>query len=336
MLHDEVSKILQETLLKIVRDKLEIAESEEQANEIIKKIEKIDLSEFYEKAYSEIADNTVSYMKDTMYQEVMFFRTEEQEFLARQEQTWCNAFVASEAMYIMVLDAAEGYVKYVDGLDDKNKEAKVFSFTAMLHIHGRALQEYLEIITLMKNGFADGAYARWRSMYELTIISSFINKYGEKVAKSYIDAYDTQDRYEWARSSGIFSLHKKYISFNDIQKSCDINTSIWRGEYELANRTIHASSQGTFARLGSMGTKNIISVGRSNYGITTPGEHSAISLAQITTMFFSIFPNGDGVVAMKYINEWINVIREKYFKTHDEVFPDDEPLWDDNIIKNNQ
>ncbi len=37
---------------------------------------------------------------------------------------------------------------------------------------------------------------------------------------------------------------------------------------------------------------------------------------------------------MKYINERINVIREKYFKTHNDVFPNDELLWNEDIIKN--
>ncbi|WP_447409812.1 DUF5677 domain-containing protein [Clostridium perfringens] len=131
-------------------------------------------------------------------------------------------------MYIMVLETAEAYFKYVDCLNKKNKEDKMYRYMAMVHIYGRALQEFIEIITIMKNSFADEAYARWRFMYELTIISSFINKYGENVAKAYINARDTHDRYEWARNSGIFSLDKKYISFNYIQKFCDINTTIWR------------------------------------------------------------------------------------------------------------
>lgn len=88
------------------------------------------------------------------------------------------------------------------------------------------MQEFLEIITLMKNGFADGAYARWRSMYELSIISSFIIQYGENVAKKFYEASETDDRYEWARESKIFSTKKKHITFNDIQKACDINSDI--------------------------------------------------------------------------------------------------------------
>ena len=183
----------------------------------------------------------------------------------------------------------------------------------------------------MKNGFADGAYARWRSMYELMIISSFIIKYGEPVAESFIESSETTDRYEWARKSGIFSSKKRYISFNDIQKNCGVESSIWQKQYDLANKIIHASPQGTFARLGNMGNKEVIPVGRSDYGITTPGEHSAISLAQITTMFLTIHPSGDGLVAVGTIEKWVDVIRENYFRTHDLIFPEDEKLWDESI-----
>ena len=38
------------------------------------------------------------------------------------------------------------------------------------------------------------------------------------------------------------------------------------------------------------------------------------------------------IIIMKNISDWVNVVREEYFKTHDEVFPDDEPLWDESIL----
>lgn len=37
-------------------------------------------------------------------------------------------------------------------------------------------------------------------------------------------------------------------------------------------------------------------------------------------MFFTIYPSGDSVVSVKYINNWIDVIREIYFETHDSIF----------------
>ncbi|GAA5417011.1 hypothetical protein Pryu01_02072 [Paraliobacillus ryukyuensis] len=329
---DNTSKFLQDTFMELLEEQLEGVKTDEEANEIIKRFEELDLDKIFVDMYSRMADDTTSYMRDTMHEQVMMFRAEEQEFLSIQEQKWCKAFVASESMYIMVLEAAELYVKHVNELPQEELKNYYYTFTAMLHIHGRVLQQFLEIITLMKNGFADGAYARWRSMYELTMISSFITSYGEQVAEAFIRSSETDDRYEWARASGVFSKSKKYITFNDIQNNCDINSKIWRQQYDLANKIIHASPQGTFARLSNMETKNVIPVGRSDFGITTPAEHSAISLAQITTMFFTIQPSGDSVLAMKYINNWIDVIREIYFKTHDSIFQDEEKLWDDDMI----
>lgn len=333
MSRDKTSTFLKDTFLEIIKKRLEEAESVEEAKEITKKLEKIDLGHLFKEMFLKMADDTTQFLKNTMYEEVMAFRAEEEEFIVRQEQKWYRGFVASEAMYIIVLESAEDYVNYVNTLSNKKKLKYYNTFTAMLHIHGRALQEFLEIITLMKNGFADGAYARWRSMYELSIIASFITENGENVAKAFIEASETEDRYEWARASGLFSNKKRYISFNDIQTHCDINTKVWRKQYDLANKTVHASPQGTFARLGNMKTENIIPVGRSDYGITTPAEHSAISLAQITSMFLSIFPYGDGIVAMRNITNWIDVIREIYFKIHDEVFPEDSPLWENDLEK---
>lgn len=329
---DNTTTILQDIFKKILEEQLEEAESQEEVDELVRKFGKLDMDKIVNDILETIANDTTRYMRDTMHEKVMLSRANEQEFLARQEQKWCRAFVASESMYIMILEAAESYVKFTSKLTHEELRKKHCTFTAMLHLHGRSLQQFLEIITLMKNGFADGAYARWRSMYELSIISSFITKYGEGVAEAFINSSETSDRYEWARASGVFPNRKNYISFNDIQKNCDIDNNVWKEQYDLANKIVHASSQGTFKRLSNTGGMDIIPTGRSDYGITTPAEHSAISLAQITTLFFAIHPNEDSAIAIKYISNWIDVIREEYFKTHDSIFPDDEKLWDNSMV----
>lgn len=326
---DKSTTLIIDALKLSMKEKLKEATTDIEANEILEKFDNIDLNNFIAESYNKISERNMNTMKNTMHEAVMRFRADSQEFLARQDQKWCNAFVASEAMYLMILESAELYVEYVNELEDNEIKPKQYTFTAMLHIHGRALQEFLEIIVLMKNGLADGAYARWRSMYELFIISSFITENGEKVAKAYIDSYEADDNYEWARSSGKFSTKKKYITFNDIQRTTKINTHNWKEEYKLANKIIHPSSQGTFARLSNFGEEDIIPVGRSDYGITTPAEHSAISISQITIIFYSIFPYGDGLIAMQNINEWVDVVREEYFKAHDEIFENEDKLWKD-------
>lgn len=297
------------------KKRLEEAETEEQVQEIFNQCKLV-------------ANEYTKFFKDTMHEEVMKSRIDEQEFLLRMESQWCDAFVASEAMYTLVLDSAERYVDYVSSLQEGERNEKIKVFTVIKYIHGRALQQYLEIITLMKNGFADGAYARWRSMYELSIIAKFIIENGEDVAEAYIESSNEDSGNEWARKSGKFDDNKKYITLNDIKKKCNLNIEVWREKYKLANKIIHSSAEGTFYRLGTMEDGNIVPVGRSNYGIDVPAEHSAITLAEITQMFYTIYPYGESIVAVNYIDEWLEVIREKYFKIHDEYFQDDTPLWE--------
>ena len=101
------------------------------------------------------------------------------------------------------------------------------------------VQIYLEVVCLNKNGFADGAYAKWRSLYELSIIATFIK------------AANTEDRYEWAREADCFKdYNKKYITFSAIQDNCEIATKEWKKEYNFVNQLVHASPQGTMYRLG--------------------------------------------------------------------------------------
>lgn len=329
---NSITTMFKDTLLKVLQDNIESAGTEEEQKKILDKFDKLNIEELFKDFLNDISGETFLNIKNAMYEDVMYFRTSEQEFLARQEQKWCSAFVASEAMYIMTLNAAEDYSEYVSNLDKNEVEEKIWTHTVLCHIHGRTLQEFLEIITLMKNGFADCAYARWRSMYELTIIASFILEQGEKVAKAFYESADSEDRYDWAKTSEVFKNYKKHITFNDIQIKCDLNSEVWQQQYNLANKVVHASAQGTFKRLGNMGVQDVIPVGRSDYGITTAAEHSAISLSQMSAMYFSVFPDADILIRMKNISDWVNVVREEYFKTHDEVFPNDEPLWDESIL----
>ena len=320
---------IQEEIESTFKDKLKKAKTEEEAQKIVAEYEKTDITAIFQSAIDAMSEKTFSYFKETMYEEALKYRADENEFIARQEQIWYKAFVASEALYIMSYECGVKYRDYVSNLTEEVFVAKKWTFIALQNIHGRALQIYLEILTLMKNGFADGAYSRWRSLYELAIIASFILKNGERVAKSFYDSSNTYDRYDWAKSCDNLAKRKGHISFRDIEKQCDINTKAWEQEYILANQTIHASSQGTFNRLGTKGNDNVILVGRSDYGITVPGEHSAILLAQISTMLFTIFPEDDTLVQTKVINKWVGLVRELYFKSHDEAFPNDEKLWNE-------
>lgn len=121
MAKDNASIFLKDTFMKTVKNRIEEAETEAEAKEVIEKLEKIDLSDLFKEMLFKMADDTTQYMKKTMYEEVMAFRAGEEEFIVRQEQKWYRGFVASEAMYIMTLEVAESYVQYVNDLSIEEK-----------------------------------------------------------------------------------------------------------------------------------------------------------------------------------------------------------------------
>jgi hypothetical protein len=57
----------------------------------------------------------------------------------------------------------------------------------LFRIHARAVQVANEILTLLRSGYADGAYARWRTLYELTAIFLILKANGESLTSDYLD-----------------------------------------------------------------------------------------------------------------------------------------------------
>ena len=56
----------------------------------------------------------------------------------------------------------------------------------ILRQHVRACQVTDEIITLLENGFADGAMARWRTLHEIAVVTSLISQHGIELAERYV------------------------------------------------------------------------------------------------------------------------------------------------------
>lgn len=293
--------------------------------EVTQKIEDYDFQSALSRLNDTMTKDIVAYMESTMYERVIEARAHTAEFLARHEQIWGKGFVASEAMYIMALEVAQLYGKYLDEFTDETiKDERKYRFVALREIHARACQEFLEIIHLIKFGFADGAYARWRSMYELSIIAEFIINNSENVAESFIAASESDDkRYDWAKAAPCFSERKGRVTFNDLQNQCEFSTDDWKRQYALANKVVHASPQGTFKRLGVYKPTGVLAAGHSDYGVSVAAEHAAISLSIITTLYLTLFPYGDGIVHVNCLRQWVDIIRKYYFEAESNCFSDE-------------
>ena len=122
---NSITTMFKENLLKILRDNIENAVSEDEQRKILDKFNKLNIEELFREFLDDISGETFLNIKKAMYEDVMHFRASDQEFLARQEQKWCGAFVASEAMYIMTLNAAKDYSEYVSALGAKRTKEKL-------------------------------------------------------------------------------------------------------------------------------------------------------------------------------------------------------------------
>lgn len=319
---DWVRQTVQDTLLKALAKKVEEHNlSEEDATKLVTGVlESGVIEETYSDLIETLSNALSETMESTMYEHVLEARAYTAEFLARQEQKWGKAFVASEALYLCILEATDNYNTFVaaEYAGEEN-----YTYFALKNLHGRALQIYKEILCLNQNGFADGAFARWRSLYELSVVACFINKYGESIAQAYTNSVDSNGTNEWARIAPCFAKKKpkEKITLQELIDNSDINET-WRSEYKFSNLFVHSSADATFYRLGTCGRSETIPVGHTDWGMSLPATHAANSLVLITVELFSIYPHGDSIAAAKTFFSWIDRIGKYYEDVEEQCFPD--------------
>lgn len=179
----------------------------------------------------------------------------------------------------------------------------------------------------MRLGFADGAFARWRSLFELQCTALFVSQQGENIAKQFIDAsFGDGQHYEWA--NGAVNKDGSIIksgSFKKLFNGCnfpDKSRDIWYRQYQYACLTTHASPQGTMGRIALRQGVPCVPVGQTDYGIDIPAKHAARSLALESCAFFSIYPYGNNATYSVVLDNWADLIDEAADFAVKEAFKD--------------
>jgi hypothetical protein len=212
-------------------------------------------------------------------------------------------------------------------------------FDVLIRLHARSSLISWEILTLLCNGYAFGAEARWRSLHETVVTAYFIADNNAEVAKKYIlhekvETFKAMKRYNtYAKKlNGIpFSenevesakkakdeLCKKYgnsfcydygwaasglgkdkPTFSDIEEK--VGLDYWRPYYKMASCSIHPSSKSLIFTLGLKNARNIMLAGPSNADLEEPGRKTAISLSQINSILLTREPDYLNLVVAKTI-----------------------------------
>jgi len=217
---------------------------------------------------------------------------------------------------VMSREGGQEYLEWIKASESRMCSARRGSLVAL---HARGCQVVSEIICLMENGFADGAFARWRTLHEITIVATILADGSEDLANRYL----AHECVEAKRSMDYFRLHFAELGYEeptkeeiarieaDFEKCLDVygynfgSQYGWalsylglkkanlrnleeaagqissRSNYIFAGHNVHATPKGINFRLGLLEQGEALLAGMSNVGFGVAATNAAHSFVQL-------------------------------------------------------
>lgn len=194
----------------------------------------------------------------------------------------------------------------------------------MQKLFSKAIRTYMEINTLIRFGFPNGAIALVRVLYELWICFSFIATNNSSVATAYLKKAaepltkrSAHDNYDWAKAATCFCDRTDDIKLHELHKkvSTDDLLKIESRNYAAYNKFIHAAPQ-TINDTPESDLENI-TIGPLHEMIQIPAIHSTFYICQMLHVGKNWFNTGDLFQRYAFCIEWIEILLESYSKTAD-------------------
>jgi len=263
------------------------------------------------------------------------------EFRGRMEQRWGQSLGQLRMLLTMVREWCESAHHRESGRR-KHKKKQLRHVVIRLLVRGCQVTD--EIICLLENGFADGAMARWRTLHEIAVVAAVISQGGEAVAERYlahhaVESKRAMDKYvvcctqlgyrspSKRAQARILKAYDKAIACygkpfrtdygwaaahlkNDRPTFADLEAAAGRAEmrshYQMGNDNIHAGIKSMYFRLGLLDYDGLLA-GRSNAGLTEPGQNAAHTLTQLAGIACMSEPSLDDCV----IGEMLTMLRNE-------------------------
>lgn len=257
-----------------------------------------------------------------------------QGFVARLQKRWGKALSELRMMTTLAHDFGDMHAKHLRQ-STASKEAPTL-VDVLTRLHARGCRIAREVLCLLESGFADGALARWRTLHEVTVIATFIQKNGEHIAERYVehqaieaskaakeyeacykqlgyeplsvlDIKKIEDRKAAAISKYGSGFGKQYgwasnyvngePTFRTIEAAAKLD--YLRSHYKMASHPVHGNAQGIFFQLGMIRETSMLMAGPSNSGLSEPGQSTGLSILQLSGATASLQPTLDSIVAVK-------------------------------------
>ncbi len=138
-----------------------------------------------------LEDEAVESLSNSMYQiwdkqKVEIIAKEklaQAEFTKYLNQVWGEAL---DKLQTLICFCLEKVVEFRDSYATQPTKVKDWVFDALTYIYARGSLTSKAILILLKEGYADDAYARWRTLHEITVIAVFIEQKGNFFAEAYL------------------------------------------------------------------------------------------------------------------------------------------------------
>ena len=317
---------------KIIENKFANIKDEEERNDKIIKV--------YEFAINKMANNIKKDLERNRNKLCKKNKKFEKRNFQNIKSTWEKVFCILDNIIEITQEAMESYSKE---FNIKAAEEKNLTYHAIRTIHARAVLCYKECLLLLKHGYSEGATKVWRTMYDLTIIASFIRAHenDKELAQRYIDhiivdnyreekAYREQDSTKPRYTSSAFEkmendyntiinkygknfkndygwasnvLNNPNPHLSDLEE--DIKNKRFRPHYKTSCNFIHGNYKGNVDKIGLI-NNDVLLYGPSDYGLSIPCQNIAIILNKINLEFFSIYFSLDYYAAIYAINQYLD------------------------------
>lgn len=316
----------------LIDSKISLEFSDEDFAIIKDKVERVvdSIPSLVESVFTEISEIILSTLKENWQEECRLQKKDCDDFRTRLEGRWGEA-IGLLRMLLTICREIGGEAHSSNLLGQSQRS------NLLIRLHTRACQVTAEIISLLENGFADGAMARWRTLHEINVVMTLIKEHDEELAERYlahraIEAKSSKDQYELCyeqlgymaiskvEGTEIDEGYKKAINKYGKQFGApygwaakhiqvdsgrlgfgDLETAAGRASmgshYKLASHNVHAGPHALFFRLGLI-DDSILLAGASNAGLIEPGQNTAVSLTSIT---FSLIGGNIGLDAALYM-----------------------------------
>ena len=295
------------------------------------------VTRLFEEVEPELVASTIASYREAATTSLGRARADREAFEARSFDRWRTAFDHLETLWHVATELGEmnGLELQASGEVDGD-----LVMTALANLFPKALLITGEIICLLRDGYPDGALARWRSLHEVTVTAMYIRKNGHAVAMGYLASFHFAARraahqlVEHADRSGIeppageelaaldarCKAAKKLLgraiardkdgewpAINPVHRDFaaierDVGMDHWRPRYKWASTYTHAGHRPHTNVLGMVEARAPAQlVGPSNSGFVDPLQMTAITLGQATVTYLLHRPNPDRVVHAKVI-----------------------------------